>query len=351
MAAHHQETDHRNNFGLIRLVFAASVAVTHSFLFVDGTVRRDPLTQVFHTVSLADVAVDGFFLISGYLVTQSYFHSKSPAEYLGKRVLRIYPGYFAACVVSLGIGLAAAGTFPPISGETMFRAALAALFLAGVGLNHVFPSLAYSELNGSMWTLPYEFRCYFAVILLGLLGAFRSRRIFGVLTLAMIVGCVFWGSATAEGTSNWFFGGVAQNLRVSSLFLGGSAFYLFRDRIVYRGKIAFICLIATVACLGFGQLATPALTIFGGYSLFWFAFRGPGRAISEVLSRTDLSYGIYLYGWPVGMFLLWSHPGTPAWALSIFTLAISAGVAYLSWVWIEKPALKLKKYLTPEHGF
>src|SRR3982074_3309146 len=89
-------TRQANNFGFLRLLFATLVILAHSPELVDGNRSREILTRIFGTMPLGEVAVDGFFLISGYLILQSLVNSKSYFEYLSKRVLRIYPGYIVA---------------------------------------------------------------------------------------------------------------------------------------------------------------------------------------------------------------------------------------------------------------
>jgi peptidoglycan/LPS O-acetylase OafA/YrhL len=72
------------------------VILSHSFELIDHNRARELLTRAFGTLSFGEVGVDGFFLISGYLVTKSLIETQSPARYLWKRILRIWPGYLAA---------------------------------------------------------------------------------------------------------------------------------------------------------------------------------------------------------------------------------------------------------------
>lgn len=340
-----------NNFGLLRLCFALLVAFTHSFFFVDGNSAREPLIRSFHSLSLADVSVDGFFLISGYLVTKSYLKSKSRFEYLGKRVLRIYPGYIAACGVSLLIGAIAGGKFPKIDVQSILIGFIGVLFFRGVQLKDAFAHVPFPGINGSLWTIAYEFRCYLALIVLGYLRIFRYRYLVGGLSLLLVAACCFLSGTPSQSALDWFLGNPYDDVRFFALFLTGSVFYLFEDRIQLNWKYVIASLISLTALLALKDLATAALALFGGYAIFWFAFQGPKGRFSKALNKTDLSYGFYLYSWPVGNLIEWFSPSISVWRLLLYTVVVSLTLAYLSWKIIEKPSLNLKKHLTPEHGF
>ena len=82
------------NFDTLRLVFAILVIFSHSFALGLGSIDREPLFRVTHTqFTFGNIGVLAFFVISGYLITQSWIRHASPVEYLQRRVARIYPAF------------------------------------------------------------------------------------------------------------------------------------------------------------------------------------------------------------------------------------------------------------------
>ena len=147
----------RNNFGFLRLFFAVLVIFSHSPELIDGNRSREILTQIFHTISFGEFAVDGFFLISGFLVTKSFMQSSTRRSYLLKRLARIVPGFAIAFLISLFIaGLLGGGD---LSGIPMRENLIAFFTLQQPALPGAFANLPYHDLNGAVWTISYEFRC------------------------------------------------------------------------------------------------------------------------------------------------------------------------------------------------
>jgi peptidoglycan/LPS O-acetylase OafA/YrhL len=340
--SHHPAASHQNNFGLLRLAFATLVIVSHSFELIDGNRTREPLTRVFGTLSVAEVAVAGFFIVSGYLVAQSYDSSASTLSYLSKRVLRIYPAFIAASLLCIFIvGPLAGADLAALSIADWARLLYRMLALQIPRLPDIFAGQAYPSLNGSMWTIAYEFRCYLVVAILGSAGLIK-RSVVLPLTVVLWIGAVAttsdWPLMRFEGP----FGNFHETLRLTAFFLTGTSFYLFRNRAIYRSELAAIAAVGLAIALFSLTLAGPAVAILGGYLVFWIAFLPGTPRLNEINSKTDVSYGIYLYAWPIQMLLIRYVAGISPPGVMLLT-TISAGLlACLSWKFIEKPALSLK---------
>jgi hypothetical protein len=94
-------------------------------------------------------------------------------------------------------------------------------------------------------------------------------------------------------------------------------------------------------------LATASVAIFGSYVLFWFAFNVKSPTLTSVGQKVDISYGVYLYAWPVESLLIWLNPGISPWVGFIETTAISSLFAFGSWWLVEKPFLSIKTKFVP----
>lgn len=338
-----QEGRRSNNFGALRLLFAILVILSHSTELVDGDRSREILTRVFGTLSFGELGVDGFFLISGYLITKSFQDSRSVIEYLLKRVLRIYPGYLVSyllCVLALG---------PFVGGQlaslSPFKIFNGVVLLQSPHMEGVFAGTPYPALNGSMWTIAYEFRCYILVVALSFVGLLPRRSVLALLTVASLAFSAlhlrefewFWNYRLTP-----FLGDPNVDFRFVGVFGCGALFYLYRNSVRYDGRIAIAATFGLIALMFSPILAEAAVAILGGYVLFWLAFNLKSPMLAKVGTNIDISYGVYLYAWPVQKSLIWFYPALSPWLVFVEATAIASILAFGSWWLVEKPCLNLK---------
>jgi peptidoglycan/LPS O-acetylase OafA/YrhL len=339
-------TGRDNNFNLLRIVAAASVLLTHSFALVAGTGDAEPL-RMWLDVTLGTIAVDIFFVASGFLVTRSLLNRDDLTDFICARVLRIYPALILMLVLTV-LALGAAFTAAPISEyfadhATHVYLAKCATLVFGVvyELPGVFTANAYpTVVNGSLWTMPYEVRMYLALAALWFALGFRKLDKSWALTRFVVAYAAV--STLAQLASEVGILREHISLRLSCMFFQGSAFYVLRDRLKLSTRWFYAALVLVVAT---ALLAAPLFRALYrlsiGFIVLYVAYvpRGWIRQYNRV---GDYSYGLYIYAFPIQQMLVAADP-----TLTVFQLVVASGlltlsVAAASWHLLEKPMLQKK---------
>jgi peptidoglycan/LPS O-acetylase OafA/YrhL len=337
-----------NQFNLLRLSFAGAVLFSHCFELIDRGRIHEPLDRLFHTYSAGDLAVDGFFVLSGYLILQSWTSDPHPGRYLARRALRIYPAFlFVTLVCGLLLGPIFGGGAAHYFGQFHpLDFTMGALLLREPVVPPVFVGNPYTDANGSLWTIQYEFMCYVIVLVAGLLA--RNRRVFWwvlwltALALNSLAGDAleqirFPGSRILLGDEPGSF------VRFLGFFGAGVLCHLHRDRLRFRAAPAVLCAVAAVVSLFSHAAADVLLPTAGAYLLLSFALRpAPDSPLHRFVQRNDLSYGVYLFAWPAQQALIRIFHLQSEWVLLPLAAAAATGLGFLSWRWLERPFLALK---------
>lgn len=336
-----------NAIGALRLLFASLVIVSHSYEMLDGGDRREPLHRVFHTFSLGVLAVDAFFLISGYLITASFVSSAGVTDYFRKRILRIYPAFIVSSLLCVFV-------VAPLGGAAMnalgagdwARLGYRLLLLKSPEVPGAFAGLGAPALNGSAWSISYEFRCYILAALLGLIGLYNRPKTFVALTLAVLVASIALGWPDGGlGVPGWFeasLGDPAQDARLLGAFMIGACFWLYRKSLPLDGRYAAVAAVLLCPLMFSRHFGEPALMLLGGYILFWTSFKARWKPLLTINARQDISYGTYLYAWPIAILMVWYWGTIPAPALILLTVIGAMILGAASWYAVERPALRWK---------
>ena len=327
-----------NGFSGLRLALALAVVVSHAFSVTSGSALEEPLART-TGFTLGEHAVNGFFAVSGFLVAMS-FDRRGLVDYLISRTLRILPGLVAATLaVALVLGAAMStlplGEYLRDGGVWRFVRGTLTTFKSNASLPGVFSDNPYRSPLGTVWTLKYEVLCYLGVVAAGLIGALRTRWIVPLIAAGFATALL-----VADATRPDLPKGLETALRLPLIFALGAGLYTGRDRV--RLSIVPLAVLALACLLGrHGPLYRTLLFVAEGYGTIWLGL-SPWLARAAFDPKADLSYGIYLYGWPVQQSLHALWPGASALVLLLPALALTCPVAAASWYGVERPALRLK---------
>jgi peptidoglycan/LPS O-acetylase OafA/YrhL len=328
-----------NNFDALRLIAALSVVFSHAFLIAEGSEAREPFVWLTgNQCILGLVGVFVFFVISGYLVTESWCRSPMPGWFALRRGLRIYPGLLvnvALCAFLIGplvtsLPLSAYFAGPELGDFLVETLTLKPGPLALPGVLFADTSVGL-HINGSLWTLRYEVMMYLMIVILGML---RILRLSTCLVLTGVgIGAVYFEQVLTPfgdlGEWAWFLG----------FFGAGMVLHFLRDRLAWDWRYALLAVIALVIFVRLGRFIM-LFPLAGAYLAIWFARRyDPLLDYSRYCG--DLSYGLYIYGWPAEELVMWLSGGRAVWWQVFFgSLALALPMAWLSWHGIEKWALR-----------
>ncbi|HVT82205.1 MAG TPA: acyltransferase [Phycisphaerae bacterium] len=329
----------------MRLFLAVTVIASHAFALL-GQYNNEPLFRLSRgQIDGGIAAVDGFFAISGYLITSSWLNCSGLLDFLRRRAFRIYPGFIVTLLLcALVVGPLAADNVFAYFGQRDFIQFIhrPLMFREIYAIQHIFSDNPIKGVpNASLWTIRFELMCYLLVAVLGLIGLLRRPLV----VLAAFLACwgvhLFWNGALQLP----FIDHLDPLPRLATYFLAGSVFFLFRDRIPFSPWIAAVSALAlAAACFGGMNAVFP---ILGTYLLFWLAFH-PRIPLHNAARFGDFSYGTYLFAYPVGQLLVHWFPN--AWSPLTLFIASAAGtlpLAVASWYCVERPFLKKKKKPVP----
>jgi peptidoglycan/LPS O-acetylase OafA/YrhL len=325
-----------NAFNALRLLMALLVVVWHSFPLTATPVTFEPLRQIF-----SRLPVDVFFTVSGFLIVSSWVRNPRVVAFVRARVLRIFPAFWVCLIVTAlafaPLSVAIRGTGLPAGyaqGAVGYVLKNAGLRVWQNGIAGTPAGIPYAgQWNGALWTLGWEFSCYVAVLVIGLVGLFRYKTTIPALYLLCTLGVL----VSAYGpVHNWY---VTNGSRFGIMFAAGALVFRFQDRIpVSRMLMAVAAVLIAVSAF------LPDYGVVAGLPIAYLAMTlGASVKRPRLTLSNDISYGIYIYGFPIQQVLstLGAGRGGPG-LFALAAIAVTVPVAAASWFVIERPALRLK---------
>jgi peptidoglycan/LPS O-acetylase OafA/YrhL len=336
--------DNKNNaFDFVRLVLAIFVVLTHSrYLFGAQDILHWE-AKYFDNLHTGTVALWGFFAVSGFLVTSSYLRSDGIVDFFLKRCKRIFPGFWMSILVCGFLFLPlwyfikekSIMNFWTTNGLDWWKFMTSNLD-SEIKINSV-GKVAIDTINGPWWTIHHELRAYLGLGVFGLLGLLNKNKKWSMLVFAIFLNIVrimySFDTGFAKFYSAWF--GDERVLLFFAVFMWGVVINLYKDVFVLRWS-------TVIASFGVLMLGTyfdflPVVLPFCfTYFVIGLSYGLPIRNISSHIG--DLSFGIYLYHWPIRLTLqmLGYQQSLSFWPFVILNFVLTIPFALLSWNFVEK---------------
>jgi len=331
--------DHYNNFNLLRLLAALQVVYSHSLQHLQIT---NEYLLVVGSLLAYFPGVPVFFLISGYLIAMSYNKNSNIKEYAKNRILRIYPGLYVSFVIGLII-LWYFGQFTDVNCISVIVWIAAQLTFFQFYNPEFIRDFGVGVLNGSLWTISVELVFY---IFLPFLYIYLHKDFYKRFFLLMLISLAFYFYMTNISTKT----SVYEKLISVSIFpylfyfLIGIYMYVYenvRDRLKNR-VFVFALLYGVIVYFDhndFFYLVLQQLML--AFFIFSFAFSYPTMSY-KIMKHHDITYGVYIYHMLiVNVFVHLELKGGEENLIYVLILSLLAGM--LSYFFIEKPFLRLKK--------
>lgn len=338
-----------NNFNIIRF-FAAFAVIYGHMSSIMGEAAFPLLGQ-----RISTIGVKILFTFSGYLITKSYLSDPHFGRYMIRRCFRIFPAYIVLILLSaLVIGpiftslplteyFAAPGTWNYIWKNLLFSPTYT--------LPGLFEACPYpNAVNGSLWTLPFEFAMY--LILPALLwifhklgsqkwGVFAMWLACTVLSVAVLVRYP-WGGARLVVWGN----NLPDAVSLIPYFFVGSLFSFPAFKKLLNLQCAVVLLVVGVLAMSnvwnhaTASVVCNELVVLIVLPYFVLALALTERPVfSKWFEHSDFAYGLYLYGFVVQqcMYQLMAPTRLSTLEMATVCFAVTLLFAIGSWYLVEKP--------------
>lgn len=339
-----------NNFDIMRLLLATLVIYSHAFPIFLGT--HDWWQGAGSHYNLGQLAVMAFFIISGMLVTRSATFSRSGFSYAISRIYRLVPGAFVCalwCALILGAIMTSLALHEYYSSGRVWSFIFRNTYMMAIqyDLPGVFSDNIYKQaVNGSLWSLKVEIKMYIAFGLIvfvarqfKFLSAHLNYIMLAVTILALVrlyVPDLPWDLAEdPKAHRRWDYG-----------------YYFAAGALLYTGEkwfprslplaMALSCGTVLLLIMGYTELYHLALRLSLPYLIFCLAF-ADAKSVRKLQFFPDISYGVYIYAFPVQQAVSALFAENKGFAtLTFLSILITYVLAYMSWKFVEEPALMKK---------
>lgn len=334
---------HDNFFTPLRLFFATIVVLGHAYVIALRDVAMEP--KLFFHYTLSFLAVNMFFIASGFLVTKSMLYRQDSASFISARTLRIYPALIVhVAFVMLIIGPLATNlplkeffTSPDWYLQPFM---VLSFFETNMVMPGIFATNAESLGSAPLWTLRYEVLAYIGTLCLFLIGFMRQRW---MLLAQFVLPCAAYVLCHSTGVIDAL-PATAQNILRFGIAYGlGATIYAYREHLSFHWFMLPVFL-GLAYLTHQNVLSEITVNLFLAYGVMLVAYTKMPK-LSWLKKLSDTSYGVYIYHWAVLQTLFYYMPSLSVMQLFAIGLPITAALAWLSWTYVEKPMLAKKAWM------
>jgi peptidoglycan/LPS O-acetylase OafA/YrhL len=336
-------TGRDNNFNLLRFLAASAVLVTHSFALSTGDPYSEPLRRLLE-ITPGSIAVDIFFVTSGYLVTGSLLARQDILGFFVARGLRIFPALWTAVIATtLCVGL----WFTSLGAESFFTQVetwkhVVKNMILVRGVSYDLPGAFEMNpwrgaVNGSLWSLPVELEMYAILAGIWILTGFVARQRAALFAIAAVtVGVVAAAAHLAldPPKANGLIG-------LTGMFFLGAGLKILKNRIQLRTTVASVMAIGLIVSAFDLRLFFVAYTVFLPYLVIYLAYV-PGGWMRKFNRVGDYSYGMYVYAYPVQQAVAACIPGVNPLLMFSIAYPVTLCLSVSSWHLLENRVLRMK---------
>lgn len=332
---------HDNFFTPLRFIFAFMVLIGHGFIVSSRDLMGEP--HVFYDYTFSYLAVNLFFIASGFLVTKSMLYRGDLAEFTSARILRIFPALiihvlFVMFLVGPFVTNLSLGAY--LSHPDFWTQPLKVMsfYETNMELPETFTGNNETLSSATLWTLRYEVLAYIGTAALFAFGFMRKKW---MLLAQFVIVSLVWTAAKLTGQYDNLPATIQAILRFGVCYGLGAAIFAYRNRI--RFHIVGLGLVTAAAMLTNGTAVFEITTaIMLAYFVFWAAYIKLPR-LNRLQTVSDISYGIYIYHWIFLQILNHFFPTMGPVEMIAYCSVLTIIVSMASWHWVEKPLLGCKK--------
>ncbi|KAB2752367.1 acyltransferase family protein [Brucella anthropi] len=325
------QRSHHNSFDLMRFVLAAAVLVSHHY----GLSGLAAPTIPFAGVSLGRFAVFAFFAVSGFLMYNSLSRTNDFYFYFSSRLLRIVPNLIVAVVTSSLVLMVIFHNYENVLSHLYYIRKDALSFIAkpSYWIEGIFTDRPDPGVNGSLWTLQYEFFMYIVIFLVFLL----PRRVVGYALVLLVAIASLPALQNSDDTKRiaTFHVDLGDLWKTGFHFLTGALIAHFWRFISARKAISVALAIVGIAALATFAPDRRSWMIALVWVPFFIVCLSP---FASGFSRFgDASYGVYIYAFPIQQVSIITIQSF--WGSMTVSFLVTVAVGYACWHGFEKRCL------------